>query len=138
MATPMAEGEKPVFDLDTLRIRHAQAPKEVRGSGRLPKVDRRDGYFGGNIPMRWFNRAACLPGKALALSVLIWHWATLEKRRATIAVRPGDVRAAGISRNAMYHALTTLEHDGLVKVDRRRGRAAVVQILDVKLCELAQ
>jgi hypothetical protein len=97
----------------------------------LPAIYAGEQYINPRMPMRWYLKLGPLPGRAAFIAVLLWHWAVMGKRGAVVELRPGVVRAAGASCTTMYRALDTLEQAGLVQVDRKRGRSAVVAILNV-------
>jgi hypothetical protein len=101
-------------------------------SDRLPRPRRGELYLGGRMPMSWAERAAVLPGRAWQLACALWFEATCGKRRATVSVSTKTRKRFGLQRRqTFYRALAALERAGLVSVDRRRGRAPLVTILDI-------
>lgn len=101
---------------------------------RKRKSKRQAGEFiRGPIPVDWITAAAALPGKALALAVLIQFLAGIVTEPAVIRLRPSQMDRFGISRHAGYRALNALESARLVSVSRQRGCAA-----EVKICKAPQ
>jgi len=83
------------------------------------------------VPLAWLEAAARLPGKSLHAGVALWYAAGLSR---SSAVRLSNIagEAFGLDRNAKYRALVWLEGAGLVKVERKLGRAPIVTILRVE------
>ena len=133
MVTPSTGSvDHPPIDFEQLRLQRRPRLPSQPADFDLPGVVKGEGYFVVRIPMRWFNALGKVSGKAVVLGLLLWRWAVLKKGCSTVRVRPGEARAAGISRNTMYAALDRLEQAGLiVVVSRQRCRAAVVRIVDV-------
>jgi hypothetical protein len=80
--------------------------------------------------MAWLQAAGRLSGKALHVALAIWFVRGCEGA-SEVPVRPSILAGFGVSRFAGYRALNALEDAGLVRVDRRRGRAARVTLLGV-------
>jgi hypothetical protein len=85
-------------------------------------------YLSGPIPLDWLARAAKINGKALHVGILLWY------RKAV--TRSYDVTVSGIrleqfkvSRQAYAKAINQLEGAGLIRVERRVGKKAMVTIL---------
>jgi hypothetical protein len=85
-------------------------------------------YIRGPIPLDWVIRACRLTGKTAQVAFVLWYLRGLHKSNH-FALRPSVVRAFGISRPALYRALTALEAAGLLRVVRHPGRAATVTII---------
>jgi len=94
---------------------------------RGPKQD----YLRGRLPLDWISAAARLPGRSLHAGLVIWILRGLRNSRV-IALSNTESRRFGLDRNAKYRALVWLERAGLVKVERKLGRAPVVTILDCR------
>lgn len=82
----------------------------------------------GPVPLAWLEAAARLPGKSLHAGIALWYAAGLL-RSASIPLSNVSGHRFGCDRNAKYRALAWLEGAGLVKVERKLGRAPVVTIL---------
>lgn len=121
--------------MDPVELEKMKLPGDATGlrskRQRAPRHRPGERFLLGPIPMVWLERAACCPGKALAVGMAIWHLSGLKKGAATLKLS-GDVLADScVSRKAVYQGLRRLEEAGLVKVDRHRGRLPVVTILEV-------
>ncbi|QDU21264.1 hypothetical protein [Urbifossiella limnaea] len=87
-------------------------------------------FLRGPIPMDWLTAAAALPGRALAVGLVVWFLAGCERRR-TVAATLSRLAALGAgTRAAARRGLAALEAAGLVAVERHPGRSPVVTILD--------
>jgi hypothetical protein len=84
-------------------------------------------FLKGPIPWHWLERAALLPGKALAVSLCLWRLAGLRDNY-TVWLTNDEVATLGVDRFAKSRALRQLENDGLVEVEHRRGRIPLVTI----------
>src|SRR5262245_42706803 len=73
------------------------------------------------VPLDWFNRACVLPGKALAVGLLLWRLARL-KRTWTVVLTQAGLSQSGLSRWTKYPALRALESAGLILVRRRKKK----------------
>jgi DNA-binding transcriptional ArsR family regulator len=101
---------------------------ELSRKRREAKASRRMGHFiKGPLPMPWLERAARLPGKALAVALLLWFMAGMVGG-APIKLSAGLLARFGVGRKAAYAALTALEREGLITAQRRRGRLPSVKI----------
>lgn len=76
----------------------------------------------------WLHRAGRLPGRAL-------HVALALKLQADLAGSPrvksqrGLVEAFGVDRYAERRALEALAREGLIRIERHRGRRPIVHVL---------
>jgi hypothetical protein len=84
-------------------------------------------FLRGPVPMWWLNKASSLPGKALAVGVLLWFKAGLGGRDEVTLTR-ALLERAGVGRKALYSALISLSAARLITVNRRRGRRAVIAL----------
>lgn len=75
--------------------------------------------------MSWLHRASVLPGMALAVGIRIWFLVGLMNS-ISVAV---NLSRLGFDRSSAARGLAALEHARLVRVDRGRGRKAVVTVL---------
>lgn len=82
-------------------------------------------FLKGPIPYPWLVTAAELPGKALAVGIIIWTWAGIFRRTDTI---PISLSKMPLQRMAASRGLSKLEGAGLVTVTRRPGRSTSVTI----------
>jgi hypothetical protein len=79
--------------------------------------------------MPWFDRACVLPGKALAVGMVLWYLAR-RSRSSTVVLTQAALTQHGISRWEKYAALNALESTGLVTVRRRGKKNPEVTVLD--------
>jgi hypothetical protein len=89
---------------------------------------RRGGQYVPGVPIELFDRACVLPGKALAVYLLLWRQSRIEKR-ATVVLTSAGLEQHGIRRHAKEMALSHLEEAGLVSVRRRVRRNPEVMLL---------
>src|SRR5262249_32415648 len=68
----------------------------------------------------WFSRACRLPGKAAALAAALWYFSR-RQGSDTVHLTQAGLNEFGISRQAKYRGLLSLERAGLISV-RRNGR----------------
>ena len=113
--------------LAQLRLAGAPPPRE-----KLRR--RRPLFLRGPVPLEWLQRAARLPGQSLAVGIVIWFLAGLNKA-GTVRVTGQWVSSFGIDRHALYRALKWLEADGLVGVRRRAGSCPEVRLIGRNLRE---
>jgi hypothetical protein len=90
---------------------------------------RQDGFIKGPLPLPWIIAATALPGRyPLAVAMMIWFRAGLEKTSIKLRLTRKMLERFGINRQAGYRALAALEDAGLVTVDRKSGRCPLVSI----------
>jgi hypothetical protein len=85
----------------------------------------------GKIPMRWLERAAALPGKALAAGVALWF--EVRCRKSAVVTLPANTRRRfGLTgRRSFRRALRSLQVAGLADVEGRPGSHSRITVLDV-------
>ncbi len=76
-------------------------------------------------------QAAALPGKALAIGLVLWFKAGVSSSH-TVPASGSLLRRFGVGRGAARCGLLSLEIAGLIKVKRHAGRCPVVTIRDVE------
>lgn len=86
-------------------------------------------FLRGPIPLAWLSTAGSLSGHAIQVGLTLWFEAGLRRDR-TVRLRHSVLRRFGVSRWSAYRALKALEQAKLVRVNRRRGRSAIVTLLD--------
>jgi hypothetical protein len=87
------------------------------------------GRYVRTIPLEWIERAIALPGKSLAVGVLIWHRKGLELSEST-KLPMSHLRKCGMSRWTVHRALDALEGAHLIRVERQAGCLPRVTIVD--------
>ena len=79
-------------------------------------------------PLDWFEKAARLPGKALAVGLAIWALAIAMKTK-TIMVAPSSVKEFGVDAAAKSRALSALAKADLISMESRKGRFPIVTLV---------
>jgi hypothetical protein len=113
-------------ELDWSRVRDAEIPAR---KVELPTRRRRKtGQYIPPVPLAWFDRACVLPGKALAVGLVLWRLARLKKTNSVLLTNAA-LKRHGLVRWAKYPALQALERAGLVAVRRRPKRSPEIVLL---------
>ena len=101
-------------------------PFEVQPS----KARRREADLFSKMPLQWSNAATRAIGSRQCF-VLIWlvHLAWKSKS-ITVSLSNAALARYGVSRETKRRALAKLEAAGLIKVERRLGRATIVTLLN--------
>ena len=95
-----------------------------------PRPRRGERFLKGPVPWDWLDRTA-LPGKTLAVGLVLWHRAGMAGQRT---VRLALARAKGhlgLSEYSAQHSSGGIERAGLVSARRAPGRSLEVTILEV-------
>ncbi len=120
----------PPIDVNRLRVSRSNVQS---GKVQPPRHKSGERFLKGPIPLPWLEEAARLPGKSLHAGVALWYAAGLTKS-ASVPLRNIAGLHFGLDRNAKYRALSWLEGAGLVRVERKVGRAPIVTILAREAC----
>src|SRR5262245_52827324 len=97
-----------------------------------PKQPRRrctDRFLKGPVPWRWLLEAMALPGKALAVGLMLWQLRGMAGRDPVLFCLT-RAAADGVPTTTARRAVRALEDARLVSVERRPGRGLEVTILD--------
>jgi len=78
--------------------------------------------------MSWLIRAISLPGKSLAVGLVVWYLAGVSKKSAVNLSRV-QLKKFGVQRMAGKRGLKNLEAAGLVKIGRDGHKSPLVTIL---------
>lgn len=110
--------------------RMAPAPADVpTGREHLPPRHRPgEKFLKGPIPWDWLVAATALPGKALAVGLVIWFEAGC-RNAGTVPVNLSNLSNLGIPRRTAIRALQALSEVALVKLEHRAGRPTLVTLL---------
>ena len=100
-------------------------------SGLIEEVPQSVLFLKGPVPLWWLTRAASLPGKALALGLALWWLHGMSKDDA-VKLTGKALKVMNVSRDAATDGLRRLEADGLVSVQRAKGKRPVVHIIHSK------
>ncbi len=90
---------------------------------------RRDGLYLKRTPLHPLQKAASLPGKALAVYIAIRHRRDVTGK-PTVALSNPFLATWGVDKDSKARALRELEAAGMARVDRTPGRNARVTLLD--------
>jgi hypothetical protein len=114
---------------DVFEIPEVLDPPSRNGTDGKARRGRKKEKFIRPMPLAWVERAAHLPGKALALGLCLWYKAGLTGDLTVLLCLP---RAGlGLNEQAARRALHQLKNAGLVWVERQPGRGLRVTLLDV-------
>jgi hypothetical protein len=95
---------------------------KARGGGQQGK------FLKGPVSWAWLRRAMRLPGKSLAIGLILWRESGCTKDR-TVHFCLARAAAEGIPTTTARRAIRELERAGLVTIRRRSGRGLEVTIL---------
>ena len=118
--------------MDVGRYTYDQIPEALSEASRrrhAEQAQRRAGRFlKGPIPLSWLQQAAKLPGKAVAVSLILWFLAGVRRSARDIRVSRRLAQEFGVGRKARYRALVALERAGLIAVQRHSGQSPRITI----------
>jgi len=80
------------------------------------------------VPISWLIPAMSLPGKSLAVGLVVWYLAGVSKKSAVTLSRV-QLKKFGIRRMAGKRGLRNLEAAGLVKIEREGHKSPLVTIV---------
>ena len=85
-----------------------------------------------NELIRLLEIAIALPGKApISTALLICGESIRLNRCQFLLITPRVIKASGLSRISVYRGMERLESEGLIQVDRMRGRSPLVNLLKI-------
>ena len=99
-------------------------------------------YVRGPLPLKWFQRASTISRTAAVVGMIIWRdayqkklWGHDSQRRTSghIKVTTQNCMKWGVCGNSKNTALRLMEEADLIRLDTKRGRSPVVQIIDAEL-----
>ncbi len=99
-------------------------------------------YVRGPLPLKWFQRASTISRTAAVVGMIIWRiayqtklWGYDSQRRTSgsIKVTNQTCKKWGVCGNSKNTALRLMEKAGLIRLELKRGRSPVVQIIDAEL-----
>jgi hypothetical protein len=120
----------PPFDPEILRF-PGSATATLSRPVRPPRHGPGEGFLKGPIPWAWLDRAGRLPGKALAVSLILWQKAGMTGKR-TVHLCQARADGLGLNQDSTRRGIRELEHAGVIEVRRRPGRGLVITLLDVR------
>ena len=99
-------------------------------------------FIRGPLPLKWFQKASNISRTAGVLGLIIWGiayqkklWGHNSQRRTSghIKVTNQTCKKWGVCGNSKNTALRLMEEAGLIRLDTKRGRSPIVQIIDNEL-----
>ena len=99
-------------------------------------------FIRGPLPLKWFQKASTISRTAAVVGMIIWRiayqrklWGYESQRRTSghIKVTTQNCMKWGVCGNSKNTALRLMEKAGLIRLDTKRGRSPVVQIIDAEL-----
>ena len=101
-------------------------------------------FIRGPLPLKWFQRASTISRTAGVVGLIIWGiayqkklWGYDSQRRTSghIKVTNQTCMKWGVCGNSKNAALRLMEKAGLIRLELKRGRSPVVQIIDAELVD---
>ena len=99
-------------------------------------------YVRGPLPLKWFQRASIISRTAAVMGMIIWRiayqsklWGHDSQRRTSESMKVTNQTCMkwGVCGNSKNTALRLMEEAGLIRLELKRGRSPVVQIIDAEL-----
>ena len=99
-------------------------------------------YVRGPLPLKWFQKASTISRTAGVVGLIVWRiayqsklWGYDSQRRTSghIKVTNQTCMKWGVCGNSKNAALRLMEEAGLIRLDLKRGRSPLVQIVDDEL-----
>jgi len=115
------------FNLEQVRHQPERNRRDLARTA-IPGKGAGEPFLRGPIPLGWLSVAANLPGKALHVSMAIWHRASLEQN-GTVSLGNNLLDSFGVKPDAKRRALLALEGASLISIERRENRNPIVTLL---------
>ena len=99
-------------------------------------------YIRGPLPLNWLQRASTISRTACVVGLIIWRivyqkklWGINSQRMTSGAIKVTNQTCMkwGVCGNSKNTALRLMEKAGLIRLELKRGRSPVVQIIDAEL-----
>ena len=99
-------------------------------------------FIRGPLPLKWFQKASTISRTAAVVGMIIWKiayqkklWGYDSQRRTSGAMKVTNQTCMkwGVCGNSKNTALRLMEEAGLIRLDLKRGRSPIVQIIDNEL-----
>ncbi len=106
---------------------------------RTSKSRQYNQFIRGPLPLKWFQKASTISRTAGVVGMIIWMITYQKKlfghdgqRRTSGSIKVTNQTCIkwGICGNSKNIALRMMEEAGLIRLDTKRGRSPVVQIID--------
>ena len=117
-------------------------PLDYSTTNRTTKSRQYKEYVRGPLPLKWFQRAFTISRTAGVVGLIIWRdayqkklWGYDSQRRTSgpMKVTTQTCMKWGVCGNSKNTALRLMEGKGLIRLDTKRGRSPIVQIIDDEL-----
>ena len=117
-------------------------PLDYSTPNRTTKSRQYKEYVRGPLPLKWFQRASTISRTAAVVGMIIWRdsyqkklWGYDSQRRTSGAIKVTNHNCMiwGVCGNSKNTALRLMEEAGLIRLDLKRGRSPIVQIIDDEL-----
>ena len=117
-------------------------PLDYSTPNRTSKSRQYEEYVRGPLPLKWFQKASNISRTAGVVGLIIWRiayqsklWGYDSQRRTSghIKVTNQNCMKWGLCGNSKNTALRLMEEAGLIRLDLKRGRSPIVQIIDDEL-----
>ena len=117
-------------------------PLDYSTPNRTTKSRQYKEYVRGPLPLKWLQRASTISRTAAVVGLIIWRiayqsklWGYDSQRRTSghIKVTNHNCNEWGVCGNSKNSALRLMEEAGLIRLDLKRGRSPIVQIIDDEL-----
>ena len=96
------------YDPTRLALPTNGRPTMALPAKRQPRHRAGDKFLRGPIPLAWLALAAKQPGKALAVALVLWFLAGVQKHKA-VKWEPSTAELFGMSRHVAYRGQKALE-----------------------------
>src|SRR5262245_63506116 len=106
------------FDPQRWEMPTGANPAPARKGQRRPRSRRSDRFLKGPVPWPWLLSAMVLPGKALAVGLMLWLQCGIAGSR-TVTFCLSRAADDGIPTRTGRRAMNALERAGLVSIRRR-------------------
>ena len=117
-------------------------PLDYSTPNRTTKSRQYKAYVRGPLPLKWFQKASTISRTAGVVGMIIWRiayqkklWGYDSQRRTSghIKVTTQTCMKWGVCGNSKNTALRLMEKAELIRLDTKRGRSPIVQIIDNEL-----
>ena len=117
-------------------------PLDYSTPNRTSKSRQYEEYVRGPLPLKWFQKASTISRTAAVVGMIIWRiayqkklWGHNSQRRTSwpMKVTTQTCMKWGVCGNSKNAALRLMEKAGLIRLDTKRGRSPIVQIIDNEL-----
>ena len=117
-------------------------PLDYSTPNRTTKSRQYKEYVRGPLPLMWFQRASTISATAGVIGIIIWReayqkklWGYDSQRRTSGSIKVTNQTCMkwGVCGNSKNTALRLMKKAGLIRLELKRGRSPVVQIIDAEL-----